>query len=274
MISMTFSAIVVVYNISCEDSLTCQALRQLNRSDVSVIICDNSTSDYGNRAYCESQKWVYLGGNGNVGISKAYNSCIDYLMDGHQTEFLCLFDDDTHVDVSYFDALKQAAETTAKNIFVPLIYAGGGLISPCILNTRHKVKMFSCANEAVSYTGTELTAINSCMAIRTSLFRDFRYDEKIFLDGVDHNFILTMRQRGESLQIFDYSCEHAFSGVEKPPMNGALKRFCIYAKDYKYILRSNLVAYLCLVGKRALSLSIQYKTARFFLAWIKCCLVE
>ena len=258
---MSFAAAVVVYNTACQDSPTCRALQKL--SDVTVLIYDNSTRDYGNRAFCEAAGWVYLGGDGNLGLSKAYNACIDYLTENGKADMLCLFDDDTDLEPAYFDALEKARAETDGHIFVPMIFAGGGLISPCILNPGHKVRMFADEQEAKTYTGENLSAINSCMAIDLCIFKDFRYDENIFLDGVDHYFTCQMRQKGEKLHIIDYRCDHAFSGTEKPPVKSALVRFGIYAKDYSYILKDNKAAYLRLVGKRALRLTAQYRTFAF-----------
>lgn len=261
---MTFAAAVVVYNMACPDSPTCQALEALADKDISVLIYDNSTADYGNRAYCENKGWTYLGGTGNMGISKAYNACIDYLTDGHETDLLCLFDDDTHLTDDYFDALRQAKETSDGHIFVPAIFAAGKLISPCILKPGHRVIPFADPAEAAAYKGSEMSAINSCMAIDLCVFKDFRYDENIFLDGVDHHFTRQMKEQGETLHIIDYRCDHAFSGTEKPPVKSALIRFGIYAKDYRYILRDDKSSYLRLVGKRALRLTAQYRTLAFF----------
>lgn len=260
---MLFAAAVVVYNKTCADSPTCQALQQSQNAPASVLICDNSTADYGNRDYCEKAGWIYLGGNGNLGISKAYNTCIDYLTEQAFDGFVCLFDDDTHLDPSYFSQLQQACEGAQEKIFAPLIVASGKLISPCILHENHRITIFENAQDALSYSGDSLGAINSCMALDMRLFADYRYDENIFLDGVDHNFILQMRQKGEKIRVFSYRCDHAFSGTEKPPVKSALVRFQIYAKDYGYILRNNKKAYLRLVGKRALHLTIQYKTPVF-----------
>ncbi len=266
---MTFAAAVVVYNISCENSPTCRALEKLTGQDIRVLIYDNSTADYGNKAYCERFGWTYLGGTGNNGISKAYNACIEYLLGGHETDMLCLFDDDTDLDLQYFDALQQARERTDGNIFVPMIFAGGKLISPCILDPGHRVRLFASQKDAAAYTGNGLTAINSCMAIDLSVFADFRYDENIFLDGVDHNFTQQMLQRGEKLHLMDYRCDHAFSGTETPPKASALVRFGIYAKDYGYILRNEKKHYLRLVGKRALHLTLQYRSFAFLKALFK-----
>ena len=107
---MLFAATVVVYNKRCADSPTCQALKALDNLPLSVLIYDNSTADYGNRAYCEENGWVYLGGNGNMGISKAYNACVNYLTEQAFVGYICLFDDDTHLDPTYFSHLQQSCE--------------------------------------------------------------------------------------------------------------------------------------------------------------------
>ena len=101
------------------------------------------------------------------------------------------------------------------------------------------------------------------MAVDLGLFDDFRYDENIFLDGVDHHFTRQMRQRGYGIRVIGYGCDHEFSGDSKPPMQSAMTRFRIYAKDYGYILRSNKPAYWKLVGKRAVSLCLKYRSLAF-----------
>ena len=142
------------------------------------------------------------------------------------------------------------------------------IYTPLVKDVDKKIP-FADAKEAMAYQGQEMSAINSCMAIDLCIFKDFRYDENIFLDGVDHHFTCQMRQRGEGLQVFDYRCDHAFSGTEKPPKASALVRFGIYAKDYHYILRNDKSAYLRLVGKRALRLTLQYRSFAFLQKFCK-----
>lgn len=267
------AAAVVVYNTSCKDSVTCKGLEQVARPGMRILIFDNSTRDYGNREYCEGRNWVYLGGRGNLGISKAYNSCISYLKQQGTEGLLCLFDDDTFVGERYFEALEQAASQSDKGIFAPLIWSAGRLMSPSRITPGHKVRLFENEQQALGYQGDDLTAINSCMAVDLKLFDSYRYDENIFLDGVDHHFLRQMSQRGHGICVFDYRCDHQFSGDSKPAFDGAVSRFQIYAKDYAYILRNDQFAYWKLVGKRALHLTLQYKSSAFlkilFQKWLK-----
>lgn len=257
------AAAVVVYNTTCADSITCHNLAELTRSSLQVIIYDNSTLDYGNREYCREKGWVYLGGSGNVGISKAYNACVEYLKQQGAQGLLCLFDDDTAVSEKYFEALENVAMRFDERIFVPLIRSGGRLMSPCRLSAGYQVRVFGNEQEALKYRGDDLSAINSCMAIDLRIFDDYRYDENIFLDGVDHHFSRQMYDRGNRIRVIGYSCDHEFSGDSKPPMKSAMIRFRIYVKDYKYILRDKKYAFWRLVGKRAIRLCLQYKSLAF-----------
>lgn len=259
---MEFATVVVIYNQFCGDSPTCQALRQGN-PDIRVLIFDNSTKDMGNREYCLRQGWTYLGGTGNQGISKAYNACIDLLKTQGFGGTVCLFDDDTAVAPAYFEELRKARTAGAGRILVPLIYAGERLLSPSLIRRNHSGRTFQTDREALAYRGGELSAINSCMALDMALFRDYRYDEHIFLDGIDHAFLMDMKRRGETITVFPYRCDHDFSGASKSSKQAALTRFRIYAKDYRYILRRNLWAYMALVGKRALRLTAQHPSFVF-----------
>lgn len=257
------AAVVIVYNMHCEESITCRALTEIADENLLVLIFDNSTKDMGNYDYCAAHGWEYLGGNGNVGLSKAYNACIDYLKQTRKADVLCLFDDDTHVDERYFTMLREAMADAKEKIFVPLIYSGDKLISPNILNPGHKIVLFGDEETALSYDGDKISAINSCMALDLSLFSSYRYDENIFLDGVDHNFISDMKKRAEKIRVFPYRCNHLFSGDSRPPKNSAISRFRIFEKDFRYILRDDKKTYYRLIGKRVLKLTLQYKSLDF-----------
>lgn len=256
-----FFALVVIYNTSCAESLTCRGLMGL--SDVHVLVYDNSTRDFGNRSCCESRGWEYLGGEGNRGLSAAYNAAIDRLKARGEDGYLCLLDDDTQVDGRYFDRLRLAlAEHPKAGILVPRIYSGERLLSPC-LKTGPIARSFAGEAELKAARVETWSAINSCMTVALRLFDGYRYDEHIFLDGVDHQFVEDMRARGVTLTLIDYACRQTFSGDERPPLQSALTRFSIFARDEAYILRERRADYWRVAGRRALKLTAQYRTGAF-----------
>lgn len=261
---MNITAVIVVYNQACAQSITCRRLAEMD-IPLQVIVFDNSTRNFGNRAYCDEHGWVFLGGQGNQGLSKAYNGCIDYLKDQSYDGYICLFDDDTEVTADYFRALEKAIAQGGQ-LFVPLIYADGRLLSPCRITPAHKAILFPDEETALGYTGRDMSAINSGMAMALSLFDNYRYDEHIFLDGIDHTHIRKLAERNIRPAILDVRFHHQFSGDEKPAMEGALFRFGLFARDYAYIFRDCKRHYWYLVGKRALRLCGQYKTLAFLKA--------
>ena len=263
------AAIVVVYNTFCGDSSTCQSLSSLDRANVRVVVYDNSTRDYGNQMYCSEKGWTYLGGKGNKGLSAAYNCGIGRLKQDRFAGIVCLFDDDTHLDTSYFDAVEQA-DWSKRNIYVPFVFSAGQLISPCIGRKFFAdCGTFRDEQQARDYAGKDLSAINSAMALHISLFDDYRYDENLFLECIDHKFLMDMKEKGESIGFLDYRCQHSLSAHERPKKEAALSRFQIYARDYGYLLRSHPWQYIKIAGYRTQYLVRKYRSTEFLRVFLK-----
>ena len=77
--------IIVVYNKLLKDSVTFNCLKDMK--DVNVIICDNSTKDFGNEDYLKGYNFTYINMNGNKGLSKAYNAALNHLRGLFGTSF-------------------------------------------------------------------------------------------------------------------------------------------------------------------------------------------
>ena len=268
-IKQPLSAVVVIYNIYCGDSKTCRALEKLAIPNLRVLIYDNSTKELGNRDYCREAGWIYLGGAGNDGISKAYNRCVEYLLKEGAQGHVCFFDHDSSPSEAYFLALDQEISAHGQGIYAPFLYSANRIMSPCLLYENHRTELLKDESAVLSAERSKLGAVNSCMAVSLELFREYRYDEKIFLDGVDHSFLLDMRRRGHYLRVIPCRCEHGFSGDEKPALETAAVRFGIYARDYRYIFRDSRKDYFYLVGKHMLSLTASYRSLRFVKIWMR-----
>ena len=238
-------------------------MKALRHTKVSVLVYDNSVRDFGNASYCEKQEWIYFSQGENVGISKAYNVCVDHLKKYMLADYLCLFDDDTNISEEYFDTLNSAINGYDADIYVPFIFSAGRLLSPCKIKPNFSVSMFKDEKEALSYNGRDITAINSGMAIKLNVFDNYCYDEHIFLDGVDHNFMRDMNIQKRMIKVFPYRCTHEFSGDSKPSMQSALTRFQIFARDNRYILQNSRISYFFIAGKRAVKLTILYHSMSF-----------
>jgi hypothetical protein len=78
-----------------------------------------------------------------------------------------------------------------------------------------------------------ISAINSGLAIRLRVFRDYRFDEGQFLDYVDHAFLRDIAgyERKRIFIMKDVTLRQRFSGSEKQSRAAAMARFAIFKKD-------------------------------------------
>ncbi len=225
MSGLSITAVVVIYNRSYTESATLRAL--LAERDIPVILCDNSTRPCGNeKIAAEYRQVTYLSMGGNVGLPKAYNAALERL-DGEG--IVCLFDDDTELDGTYFTALRRAAEKTPDaDIYLPTVRDKLGLLSPCYLDGVRTSRIADPDRIDLN----RVSGINSAMAIRTRVFADYRYDEGYFLDYVDHAFLREMKKRGKKILVFPTGLYQNFSGAERYNTKSGRTRARIFYRDF------------------------------------------
>lgn len=208
--TLNFYAIVVIYNKSIEESLTCKNLLKITNHKINTIIVDNSTNlnfNKVNATLSKSKDFKYLSMNGNVGLSIAYNKALDYIK--NKEGIVIWFDDDSNVTQEYFDELSEAIKDKSYDIFVPVIQGQDKLFwSPNKANyfKNHQLKS---ANEVVPQD--KFNAINSCTACRLKVYEDYRYDERLFLDQVDQKFFDDQRERHMKFYKLKTIIHHNFS---------------------------------------------------------------
>lgn len=252
--------LIVLYNKSINDSITFKSLKDID--NLNIIICDNSTKNFDNAKYVKDYNCIYFNMNGNKGLSKAYNIAIDFLKE--KSGILCLFDDDTDIPKDYFDVLLNKLKSSDADIFLPIVYDSVGILSPCKMNDL-KVERI---NKIEELNSRNITGINSGMAIDLNVFKEYRYNEKFFLDYIDHDFLRSMKQKNKKIDILETKINQNFSGSTNPSVESSLHRFKIYKKDFKYFynsnLRSKVFADLSIL-KRMIYLTMKFKTLKFLI---------
>jgi rhamnosyltransferase len=184
--------VVVIYNMRCEASTTCRDLEGI--AGVIVILVDNSTQDNDNEDFAQAHGWEYISMNGNMGLAKAYNRAVESI--SQPEALICLHDDDSQVVDDYFVCLAKAVEADeAATVFLPKTYDKYGLMSPSIINGYRERR----AIDTSELTQENITGINSGMAIKRKVFEKYRYDERFFLDYIDHSFIRDMKKLNQRI---------------------------------------------------------------------------
>lgn len=248
------TAIIVIYNSSCSDSISYRRLKELG---VRTIICDNSTIDYGNQKIVESDGNIYINMGGNKGLSKAYNVALDKIT--KETKFICLFDDDTDIKKDYFEKAVKYLNTSKANIFLPIVKSQKSIISPCQFKIKRAVEVKNIEEKDIK----NISAINSGIIIDVHVFDNYRYNENIFLDYLDHEFMRDMRYQNKSIKIMkDNILEQNFS-METNSLDSSYKRLCILNHDLKEYYRDNFFMYLYQITAFKLILIKRHKSLKF-----------
>jgi GT2 family glycosyltransferase len=248
--------LVVIYNAECADSVTCGCLK--STAGVHVMLLDNSTLPNNNEAYTRALGWRYIRMEGNKGLARAYNKGIEQITDN--CALVCLFDDDTQIGEDYFIKLREAAEKDVEaRVFLPLVYDEVGLLSPSVADGLAVRRVDSISE----IPPDRINGINSGMAIRAGIFSNFRYDEKYFLDCIDHVFLRYIRECGYKIALFDAVLKQSFFENSGADMDAVVKRFKIFKKDFKRYCGKTGRRYYCReIIERKKALYLKYKSIR------------
>lgn len=251
--------IIVVYNKNVNDSVTYQCLK--NEKNLRIVVCDNSTSDYGNRAIIEADGYTYVDMSGNAGLSKAYNRALDKICSIYpeMKGYVMLFDDDTFIPEDYFIKMKKAMNRSKEDIYLPIVRDEIGILSPSMMKKYYCHR--AVGGNVWKIKPAELCGINSGMAICLEIFKTYRYNEEIFLDYVDHNFIRDMRKNHKKIEIVKTYLQQSFSS-NIYDMEKELVRLNIFEKDidvfYKEGLGNRIFFHYTMI-RRKMKLALKYK---------------
>lgn len=269
-----FYVLIVLYNEYVDNTLMRPLF--LNKSSVRVFFVDNSTIEdvrISNMRFSSQNDCKYIDMKGNSGLSVAYNTVISQIIKevyDQNNKWIVIFDQDTKIPFHFMDMLLNELKKNnfKDNVYVPLVFDTIGVLSPCRFSGfRFKRFKHINLNESTSF-------INSGMCIPLPFFKTCKYDENIFLDFVDHDFVKTIRKLYGNVftLVNSISLEQNFSGSSLASKDKVLHRYKIYCNDANTFYKKWSCFYfgsMCFVFLRALKLAIIYKDAVFISAFFK-----
>ncbi len=257
--------LIVIYNRNCKDSNTlCSILKSEGYDEFQLVVFDNSTIKTENREFCEKRNIIYYNFRENRGLSKAYNYVIDRLPE--ESGYLMIFDDDTEVPEKYLIRCLEYIEDGKADVLLPVIRESdtGKFLSP--LNTINRKSGFQRLKSLDEIDYGRVSAINTGMTLSPKVYRIIRYNEELFLDCVDHDFMAEVRNREYKIQVMDCELIQHYSRNEQKSADSALHRFKIYKKDFTIYSKKhgNRIDYRISLLKHAVLSAIRYRDLRFF----------
>ena len=94
------------------------------------------------------------------------------------------------------------------DIFAPITIGQDGVIYSPNKFSFLKNKLISSQSEEIPKE--KFNAISSCLAIRKKVFNDYRFNEKLFVDQVDHNFFIDQRKLGRDFVVLPIAINQNF----------------------------------------------------------------
>lgn len=241
--SLTF--IIVTYKekywecesfVSLVTSYKCSApLEPLN-----VVVIDNTEDP----DFCSSrpsseagiQVSYYTYGK-NLGISKAYNQAVSQV--DRISQKLVFLDQDTLLPEQFYSCYFDMATLRSEVLLAcPKVYAGKGLVSPLPFKNFRAVRQFNEAILSGAVIFGTFSFINSGLMVDKKLFDQIGgYDERLFLDFCDHDFISRLAAVTPTFYIIPCDLSQNLSSFTDSKEK-ALERYKIYLHDFYYFSRN------------------------------------
>lgn len=208
--------VVVLYRTSIAASETCASLLECMRARpqlgalLNILLIDNSPEA---QALPLAFAAEYLHDGHNPGLASRYNEAMGRAVTSG-AGWLLLLDDDTTLSASFFDHLLQNLDEVQGRqevvAIIPRLVGGEHLLSPHLPAFREP----TCSLHAHSHgllTGL-IRVFNSGSTLRVGALEAIGgFDERFWLDSLDHDTFHRLQQGGGRILLMDVSLPHALS---------------------------------------------------------------
>lgn len=248
-------AVIVIYNTEISESTAFNSLYRIHELD--FVIYDNSP--YHQEYKSDNRIKYYIHDKDNGGLSKAYNIAAAYAHK-HSYEWILIADQDTCFPLDLLKTYTKAIrEYPNIRLFIPQVRVDNGkYLSPVPMKHYNAKLRDTCTSGLIDLA--KFAIINSGLLINTAAFLSVGgYNEKVWLDFSDFQFIERFSQKFNTAFVADAVCVQSFSNEEQT-INQKLSRyklFCTSLKHYKPINRSNKLWISVVAFKRCISLCLQ-----------------
>jgi GT2 family glycosyltransferase len=264
----------VVYKIHHEKSRTftslIQVLSDLKINELSIIIYDNSSKNqpfHGGQYAPLSIKYKH--DERNLGISAAYNYALQEA-DKNGSEWLWLFDHDTHITTEFIKEVMQLQILEEQFVaVVPRINSDSKMISPVFSDNLRPLQAEK-PKEGIQVK--PVMAINSGALIKVRFLNEIGgFNQEFPLDYLDHWLFHEIFSRGFKVWLLHASLEHElsvmdYSRVSLERYKSILDSEINYYKNYKNELYP---AYRSQLAKRLLKQVLTVKNKKIAMYTLK-----
>jgi len=258
--------LIVIYNELLSNSPSYTFISQHQHESI-VFIVDNSTDPViiTENMKVHKDKTLVFCGQGNIGLSKAYNKIIDHIENSYSyLKWLLILDQDTELNLSYLSEIVSLCDEKWNVVYFPTVLTQKRQLSPSLLGKLGKSKLTKLHEE-------KSIPINSGTLWERSIFKSIRFNENLFLDLVDFDVFCQVYASKDIIDVIPMRSTlfQNFSDDMVLSNDKDLLRFKIYVKDFTTFSTqweySFFSRYKILI-KRAIKLSIRHKNLSYI--WV------
>lgn len=214
-------ALIVIYNKNIV--LDWDKKEAKRHEKINFIIFDNSTDENiirKNKEFCSENDILYRGGEGNIGLSKAYNSIIKEFI--QPDDYLLILDDDSKIEYAYIEKCLKCDDLVYTPINIDK--ANNAVDSPRRVKKGFLLKSEKMKSQNESESNY-VVSINNGLLIKGSVFQKIGlYNESLFLYFVDSLFFFNLYKERIPTRIIHYYnyCDFSFGQLEYKPLKNKL----------------------------------------------------
>lgn len=248
--------ILVLYHCNLQDSRTYKTFEPANEH---LLIFDNS--EYSQDISNTIPKAIYIHNGTNVGLSVCYNQAAKFAGE-HGYQWLLFLDQDTDFSGVTIDDYEKAIEENPEcQMIAPMVMCGEYTMSP--MNFKHHFATLSRASFSGKQKIRNISVINSGMCVSLEAFEKCGgYNEKVFLDYSDHEFVGRYKKHFEFLYVLPKVIRQDFSAKtdSKQSSLGRFRLFCRSLSGCEKASMKDVCEYAFVIMKRMLSLILRFHT--------------
>lgn len=251
--------VIVLYKCLLENTKTYQTLMRRMQS-YHLYIYDNSPE----KQYINDSRIIYVHDSKNSGLSVAYNNAAKYASE-NGFEWLLLLDQDTDFsNILIDDYAKAISENPNIKLFAPKVRCGDKYMSP--IRVWHRMGRLSQSVLSGIILLSKYSIINSGMCINVNAMIECGgYNEKVFLDHSDHEFLEKFEKLYSDAFIIDKDIIQDYSELTANS-SSTINRYVLFCRSVKSCSRENISFFwlFVIVLKRCLSICCRNKTFKPF----------
>lgn len=259
-IQKEFLYVIILYRRALDETATFKSLIE-RFPDVQLFVYDNSPCSQQVNRCCTK----YVHDPQNHGLSVAYNTAAKFARE-EGFEWIVLLDQDTNfLNISIDDYKDAIANHSEIKMFAPKVRCGNKYMSPVKVWQHMAVLQESVPSGIIPLR--KYTPINSGLCVNVDAMMECGgYNEAVFLDYSDHEFIRRFRKFYSNAFIIDKEIHQNFS-VVSDDRESTINRYGLYCRSIRECERvgvSDRFWFFVLVLKRGLSICVKQRTIQPF----------